>query len=297
VDRSGLDEVFRGSVAVAAGLVTPGVLRGPRYRRLMPDVYAVRTLPVDLALRSRAAYLWADGAGVLTGYSAAALLGVDVAPRDAPAELAVPGAHPRSPAGVRVGRAVLAPDEHCEHPAHRGVRLTTPVRTAYDLARRIELTEAVVAADALCREFGTKPAEVLEFARRYPGARGCARLPEVVRLADPRAESPMETRLRMLLVRGGLPAPLAQFPVLDQAGHPLAWLDLAYPHHLVAIEYEGADHFAADRVLRDAHRGTRLTDLGWRLYRYFARDIYRNPARILGEIGRALGHEPMIRWT
>jgi hypothetical protein len=289
VDRRRLDGVFRGSVAVAAGLVSPGELRGPRYNRLLPDVYAPAALPVDLVLRSRAAYLWAGGSGVLTGYSAAELLGAECAPKDAPAELAVPGAHPRWPAGVRVSRAVLAPDEYR---TYREVRLTTPLRTAYDLARRADLTEAVVAVDALCREFGMKPAEVLEFAGRHPGSRGCAQLPDVVALADPRAESPMETRLRLLLVRAGLPVPLTQYPVLDRGGHVLAWVDLAYPSHLIAIEYEGADHFAAERVLRDAHRGTRLTDLGWRVYRYFARDLYRHPHRIVAEISRGLGQEP-----
>ena len=70
-----LDGPFRGAEAVSAGLVTRRVLRGPRYRRLFPDVYAPASLASDLALRSRAAYLWAGGQGILGGYSAAELLG------------------------------------------------------------------------------------------------------------------------------------------------------------------------------------------------------------------------------
>ena len=46
-----LTTAFRGSAAVAAGLVTPGILRGTRYRRLFPDVYALAALDPDLALR------------------------------------------------------------------------------------------------------------------------------------------------------------------------------------------------------------------------------------------------------
>jgi hypothetical protein len=79
---------FRGSHAVAAGLVTPDRLRGPRYRRLLPDVYApVVAEPLDLLLRSLAAYRLVEGRGVLSGYSAAVPLDAGCAPRlDAPAE-------------------------------------------------------------------------------------------------------------------------------------------------------------------------------------------------------------------
>jgi hypothetical protein len=42
---------FHGSAAVASGLVTPKVLRGPRYLRLFPDTYVRRgTDPPDLWL-------------------------------------------------------------------------------------------------------------------------------------------------------------------------------------------------------------------------------------------------------
>ena len=116
--------------------------------------------------------------------------------------------------------------------------MTTPVRTAYDLARREDLPWSVVAVDALAGRFGFRAAEVLEFARRYPGARGVRRLPGVVALSDPRAESAMETRLRLLLVRGGLPAPAVGYPVADDRARIVATVDLAYPEALVAIEYE-----------------------------------------------------------
>jgi hypothetical protein len=58
----------------------------------------------------------------------------------------------------------------------------------------------------------------------------------------------------------------------------VATVDLAYPADLVAIEYEGADHFTDLRVLRVGGRYTRLAALGWRVYRYFAPDVYGRPA-------------------
>jgi hypothetical protein len=84
--------VFRGSTAVAAGLVTPGRLRGRAFVRLFPDIYApAGDAPPDLALRSTGAYLFARGRGVLSGRSAAELHDASCGPVDAPAEITVPG--------------------------------------------------------------------------------------------------------------------------------------------------------------------------------------------------------------
>lgn len=87
---------FRGTAAVAAGAVTPNALRGPRFRRLFPDVYVAATVEVDLALRSRAAAVHVGHRGVLVGYSAAELHGASCAARDAPAEVTVPGSEVRA---------------------------------------------------------------------------------------------------------------------------------------------------------------------------------------------------------
>src|SRR3954451_21783619 len=85
-----LNQPFRGSVAIADGLLTPGVLRGPRFRRLFPDVYVLAGAEVDLELLSRAAYLLVAGRGALGGHSAAELLGASCAPLGAPAEVVAP---------------------------------------------------------------------------------------------------------------------------------------------------------------------------------------------------------------
>jgi hypothetical protein len=79
------DRPFRGSDALAAGLVTRGRLRGPRFRRVFEDVYVAADVPLDLALRSHAAHLLVAGRGVLAGYSAAEVLGASCGPADAPA--------------------------------------------------------------------------------------------------------------------------------------------------------------------------------------------------------------------
>jgi hypothetical protein len=67
-----LDQPFRGREAIARGLVTPGQLRGPRFRLLFRGVHVLRSdRPLDLLTWSRAAYLLLDRRGALAGYSAA----------------------------------------------------------------------------------------------------------------------------------------------------------------------------------------------------------------------------------
>lgn len=78
---------LRGFLAVAAGLVTPAELRGLRFRRLFPDVYAPADREPGLALRSVAAFVYGGRRGVVVGYSAAELLESSCAPAGAPAEV------------------------------------------------------------------------------------------------------------------------------------------------------------------------------------------------------------------
>jgi very-short-patch-repair endonuclease len=279
------DGPFRGSTALADRIITPAVLRGPRYRRLFPDIYAATDLEPDLALRSRAAHLWLGGAGVLGGYSAAEIYAARCAPQDAAVEIVVPGKHLRGPPGVTVRRDLLATDERRRY---RDLDVTTPIRTAYDLARRDSLTEAVVSLDALAGRFGFAPAEVLELSARYPRARGRRQLAGVVQHAEPLSESAMESRLRMLLVLEGLPRPKAQHGVTDHSGRVVAYVDLSYPDRRIAIEYEGEEHFDRERAKRDTRRGTRLVDLGWAVFRYLAADVYSTPERTVREVREAL---------
>jgi hypothetical protein len=283
--RPVLDRPFLGSEAVARGLLTRGHLRGRPFRRLFPDVYVPADAPDDLATRSRAAFLLTRGRGVLGGYSAAELLAARCAPRDAPAEVIVPGGELRTRSGLVVHRDVLAADEVR---TVSGVGVTTSLRTAYDLARWCPLVEAVVAMDALAARDGFAPGEVLELARRYPRARGRRALSRVVELADPKCDSAMETRLRMLMVLGGLPTPVVQHPVADERAHVVAWLDLAYPEHRLGIEYDGLTHAEPRRYAADLRRHSRLLDLGWRVYRFTAADVLHRPDRTLALIARAL---------
>jgi very-short-patch-repair endonuclease len=263
-----LRQPFRGTEAVAAGLVTPKALRGPRFRRLFTGVYVRADVEITLEARSRAAYLLLDGRGVLGGFSAAELLGASCGPLDAPAEIVVAGGRVTPRPGLLVRHDELAPDELTDVD---GCTVTTPLRTAYDLARRLPLVEAVVALDAVAFAQKIAPADVLLLARRHLGGRGSAQLPEVVALSSPLAESPMETRIRLALHFAGLAPPVLQHPVGPYR------LDLAYPELMVAVEYDGRHHLDADQALRDLHRATYLGRCGWIVLRFRAAVVLGRP--------------------
>lgn len=250
-------------------LVTKRQLRGPRFRRLFPDIYVPATLGLDLSVRSRAAYLLVrDRGGALAGYSAARLLGAACAPRNAAAEVVAP-ANVRCHPGLRVRRFVLAETDIM---VVDGCRVTSPARTAWDLARRLPWVEAVVAVDALAHGGGFRPRDLLDRVEQAPGARGCRRVSEVVALSDPRAESPPETRLRICLVRAGLP-PVVQHVITDEHGFALARADLAYPDAKLAVEYDGADHFDKVQAERDRLRDAQLVSHGWDTVRITANGL------------------------
>jgi very-short-patch-repair endonuclease len=268
--------VFRGSDAIAAGRVTRGLLRSTRYVRLFPDVYAPAGVDLDLGLRSRAAYaLVSRRGGILAGHSAAELLGAGCAPPGAPAEVLVDHdvrPHP----GLLVHRAAVSPDDVV---LVRGCRVTSPERTAWDLARRPGLTDSVVAVDTLAARWAFDPSVLL--GRRRPRVRGGRRVEHVVALADRRSESPMESRLRLLLVLGGLPQPVVQHLLRDRSGVAVARFDLAYPHARLAIEYDGGTHLEAKGRIRDRERDAAASRLGWMTLRFGPKDVLAEPTRTL----------------
>lgn len=286
-----LDGPFRGSEALAAGLVSYRRLHGPGYRRVFPDVHLPAAAPLDFLTRSRAAYLLVrDRGGVLAGYSAAALLGADCAPRDAPAEVMVPR-YLRAFPNLRVsyGRPEPADVESVS-----GCLVTTPERTAWDLARRLALVEAVVAVDALAHK-RFDPADLLTRRAKHPGARGCRRLDRVVELSNPRAESPMETRLRLALLAAEMPVPEVQYEILDRDWWVVARVDLAYPDAKLAIEYDGAAHFDARQRAHDLRRDNELARYGWHTMRIDHRQATTGLERTIGNaravLSRRLHHQ------
>jgi G:T-mismatch repair DNA endonuclease (very short patch repair protein) len=191
-------------------------------------------------------------------------------------------AHHGAVRGVRVHRSALPPDQLF---GRRGLRVTTPIRTALDLAAIRPLDAAVVALDQFLAPGLVLPSELRNAAADLTG-RNCRRVREAVALADGLAGSPQETRLRLLLHRSGLPTPVAQYSVRVD-GRFVARVDFAWPEHRLAVEYEGVWHGERQQVARDRQRLNRLTAAGWRVVFVTAADL-RDPARLLARIAAAL---------
>jgi G:T-mismatch repair DNA endonuclease (very short patch repair protein) len=166
------------------------------------------------------------------------------------------------------------------------LRWTDRSRTALDLIRRGSLDDAVVRLDQLVRADVVGLEAVRRAAAELPRCRGRRQAREAARLADGLAESPPETRLRLLIHRAGLPQPVAQFVVRDGAVF-LARVDFAYPELRLAIEYDGLWHGEREQFFRDRRRLNRLLAAGWRVLFVTAEDL-RNPEQLVRRIAAAL---------
>jgi very-short-patch-repair endonuclease len=280
-----LTRPFRGSQAIAAGRLTRGALRGPRFRRLGPDTYVCASVPASARLAVHGAWVQAGPDAVVVGWSACLWWGCDVLPRPSPpVELAAPDQRLRATPNLRVCRARIRDDDVA---LEDGVRVTTPLRTAYDLAARSDLDTGVVAVDGLGHLDEFAATDLLALAETLGPRRGCRRIAEVAGLMDPKAESPRETRVRIRLLRAGLPHPVTQFAVYD-GFREVARVDFAWPEHKLALEYDGRDHTTDDRRGLDIDRIDDLRRLGWTVIVATNRQYRRRgwiEARVREELG------------
>lgn len=245
-----------GGELLASGALTRGQLRW-HYRRLFPDVYAPKELPPSLRLKAAGAWLWSGKNGVITGRAAAAAHGALWVDATTPIEMLWQCGRP--PDGIIVRNERIADDEILDL---SGLRVTTPRRTAFDLARHLPRDEAVAHLDSLARATGVRTAEVLALAERYPRARGLPRARIALDLMDGGAQSPKETALRLTLVDAGLPRPRTQIRVSD--GHREAFIDMGYDEPKVGLDYEGAHHSTdRDQYVYDIGRAELIDGEGW----------------------------------
>ncbi len=218
-----------------------------------------------------------------SGWTAAWLHGLDVSPCD-PIEVTIPEPSGSSRlAGTLVRRTCLSADDVVRR---RGLPVTTPHRTVLDLAGTRSITEGVVAADMFLHAGLVDIDELRAHVAEHPGARCIARLRRVVKLAEPDAESPMETRLRMLLVLAGLPRPEVQVSIHDLSGRFVGRPDLLYRRQGVAIEFDGGNH--RDRLVDDNRRQNGLIAMGLQMLRFTAADVYGAGSAVVMQVRHAL---------
>jgi hypothetical protein len=188
---------------------------------LVPGAHPLRG-PVRAALLLRPE-------AVVCGITAARLLRFDALPSSARPEgvhLLLPNERTRGqPADVVLHWGAVLRDHVVDL---RGIPVTSPARTLADLVLRSRREDAVALMDAALR--GGQVRDLSRVRALTLGRHGSVHRQAWWALADDRAESPLETRLRLLLRDSGLPSPTPQWPVLDGRGYVLARLDLAWPN-------------------------------------------------------------------
>jgi hypothetical protein len=163
-----------------------------------------------------------------------------------------------------------------------GIRMTDAATTWCQLASMLDLDDLVAVGDFLITRRmpvgGPGPMATVQQLRdaseRHRGSAGAARMRDALELIRYGPLSRRESRLRLRIVRGGLPEPAINYTVRD--ARLLGWepmLDLAYPRFRVGIEYEGDHHRDPRQFRADVGRYERLSDIGWLMVRVTADDL------------------------
>lgn len=247
-------------------------------------IYGVGDMSTELRLR---------GLDLATGTTVAACLGTAAAAygfdTQEPVDLHVlnpPDQQLRPADGLMVHRREGAPlREVAGRPA------TAPAWTAVEVARTLRRPRALATLDAALRSGTCSRRELRRAVIRQAGRRGIVAVRDLLPLADPLAESPMESESRLMMIDGGLPPPVLQYEIVDR--HHRTWrVDFAWPEQRVAVEYDGVVwHEGPEAFRHERQRRAALQEKGWVVISIIADDVRRRPwetvRRIEAQLARA----------
>jgi hypothetical protein len=236
-------------------------------RRVLHGVYLRCDQPDSVDTRAACAALVIAPGSVLRDRTASWIHGISTFTHQEreilpPLETCVARVHvPSDRIGVDGGTRDLAPEDVM---SIHGVRVTTPLRTALDLGCNLFRRDALAALDQFMRLHGLLREDLASAAIRYFRRRGVVQLRQLIPLADPRAESARESWTRLAIIDAGLPCPELQFWI-EIDGVPTYHLDLAYPRHRIAVEYDGEEFHrrTPEQRRHDDKRRTWLEESGW----------------------------------
>lgn len=260
-----------------------GHLRGSSWRRVGVATYIWSGLADDPMQRLQAAAQRLPAAAAFSGFTAGWLHLLDVSPCD-PIDVTVPaalGVSARS--GMTVHRRPLSKDDVVRA---KGLQVVRIERALAEVCSRLSLTESVVVIDGALHRCRVRISELQSWVRARRGFYGIKSLHRALGFVEPAAESPMESRLRMILILGGLPRPRAQVPIHDRWGHFVGRPDLYFEDAGVGIEYDGGTH--RNTMAEDNRRQNKLLNAGVRLLRFTASDVLGNPDATVQQVRQLL---------
>lgn len=178
-----------------------------------------------------------------------------------------------------------------------GVHVTTPLRTASDLLRKMYRPYALAAADAFAHAELVDVEELIDYVARLKGYRGIVQARSLAAIVEPRTQSPGESWQRLRMLDAGFPPPEPQFEVVDDFGRSF-FIDLPYPDLLIGSEYDGLEfHTDQSHRAHDMERRDYLADVyGWRWVIGDRGRIFGMDTSFEDELGELLGIRPLARW-
>ncbi|WP_120522289.1 endonuclease domain-containing protein [Arthrobacter celericrescens] len=204
------------------------------------------------------------------------------------------GTHPRR-RGTVGHRTLLLPGEVI---MVNGVRITSPARTWLDLSHHLPLYDLVAAGDYLVNRHGPdhpfprEPICTLDELRavtmKHPKKKGKVQALSALDLIRPGADSPQETKMRLLLRDHGLPEPELNVVLFDDGGFPVLWPDAAYRSYRISLQYDGGVHGDELQYQKDIDRGARTARLGWTEVRISAKDLKGMRPPVVAKVREAL---------
>ncbi|MBX7448418.1 hypothetical protein GR927_10490 [Mycolicibacterium sp. 3033] len=189
-----------------------------------------------------------------------------------------PGIRLRPTVGLMVHQRLGAPLKRVD-----GRLATAPAWTAVETARMLPRPRALATLDAALHSGWCTLAAIEQAITEQKGRRGIVAVRALAPRADGRAESPMESEARLVMIDGRLPQPELQYEIDN-------WrVDFAWPDHGVVAEYESVDwHAGRLEMLRDRARFAAIQQLGWTVIPIVAADVRLYPARLVDRIATHL---------
>ena len=242
-------------------------------------------MPITEELRAQAALGVSPPASHVSHFTAARLWG-GVVPDDPDVHVRVPGERGRTRRqGLKAHRSLG------ETPTtrFRGLPISTPEQTFLELAALgLDLVALVVLGDSLIKAGRTTVLRLTEFLVDT-SAQGALAARNAVRYVRENVDSPMESRLRMLLVLAGLPEPTINLILRNADGSWRRRFDMCFPDLKLIIEYDGRQHAGDTRQWQgDLRRREELDALGWRIIVVTADDLYHHPEDVLDRVREAM---------
>lgn len=254
--------------------------RGKTWLRLNRGAYFVdadlRGDPARAAI-IRAALLSAGSDAVAVLETAAEIHGIAGLRHDETVHVSLPGGlarpHRLCDTSLRMHQLVISRHDLVQV---RGLTVTSITRTAADLVLRHDRYTSVALLDSALNRGLLRPNDLTTVADLMTGRRGAGMAKSWLAEADGRAQSPLETRIRLRCVDGKVPPDTLQHPVYNESGKLLGIGDLAWLRAKLIAEGDGrAAHDNPTALFRDRRRQNDLINAGYRLTRFTWEDTIR----------------------